>query len=427
MTPAARIQAAIDVLAALETTAQPADRFLRDFFRARRYAGSKDRAAVAERVFSVFRHRASLAWRMRSEEPRALVIASLLRDGESCDAVAELFGGGAYGPHALSDAERMAIADAPAAHSPLAVQGDFPAFLEADLTEVFGARLLDEMAALNARAAIDLRANTLKITRDGLLERLREEGFAAEAAPYAPHGVRLAPGAKSGGLQQTALFLSGAFEFQDEAAQIATALCGAKPDEHILDLAAGAGGKTLALAAEMQNRGRIVAYDVRGEALEQLRSRAARAGVSIVTIADSASEPPREPFDAVFVDAPCSGSGTWRRQPELKWRLTPERLAALNRQQDALLEAGAGRVGTGGRLLYATCSILPCENEALIARFLSRHPDFAVVPAAKAWTGTQGLAFALGTYFHASPLTTHTDGFFVAVLQREVGSRPPKG
>jgi 16S rRNA (cytosine967-C5)-methyltransferase len=405
---------AIEILEALAGTDQPLDRFLRDGFRTRRFAGSKDRAAIADRVFDIARHRASYAWRMGSETPRALAIASLLKDGEAPEAY---FSGEGYGPAALDNAERQAIA---AAHGdpPLSVQGEYPPFLEPELTRAFGADLLAEMQALQARAPVDLRVNTLKRSRDEVLDELRNSDFVAEASPLSPVGIRLASAPAA--LGSSALFESGAFEFQDEAAQIAALLCAAKPDDHILDIAAGAGGKSLALAAVMQNQGEIVACDIRQTALQQLAVRASRAGATIIRTHLSNPDPPEGSFDAVLVDAPCSGTGTWRRQPELRWRLTSEILAARMATQDALLDHAAMRVRIGGRLIYATCSVLPCENEDRIEAFLARHAEFALRPCAELWREAVDIAVPRGMahFFKASPRATGTDGFFACVMER---------
>ena len=411
MTPSARLQAVIDILEGLEATAQPADRFLRDWFRARRYAGSKDRAAIAERTFDILRHRSSFAWRMGSEA-RALVIASLLAQRFSADAVAALFNGEGYGAAPLSEAERNAIASPPVGDPPLHVKGEFPEVLEPELRRAFADNLLDEMIALQARAPVDLRVNTLKSTREKVLEALRAESFAVEPTPYSPHGLRLAPGEGSAKLSTSKLFLDGAFEFQDEAAQIAALLCGAKPGMRVLDFAAGAGGKSLALAAAMGNRSEIIAHDTDPARLRPLAERAERAGATIIH-----SRPPKGAFDVVLIDSPCSGTGTWRRQPELRWRITQQRLNALTALQDELLNEGAALTKGGGRLVYATCSLLPCENEDRVESFLARHSDFAVLPAAQAWREETGAPPGMDRFFKATPLSTGTDGFFTALLQ----------
>ena len=394
----------------------PADRYIREFFRARRYAGSKDRASVSERVFQICRHRASFAWRMGAEDPRALAIASLLAEDVKADEIASLFSGDGYGPAVLSDAERAAISSTPSGTPPLNVTGEFPAILESELSERFGANLLAEMQALTWRAPIDLRVNTLKSTRDDLLARLRGDGYAAEPTAHAPHGIRIPSGEGASQLSRHKTFEEGLFEFQDEAAQIAALLCDVNPGSRVLDIAAGAGGKSLALAAAMNNEGSIVASDVSAARLAQIAPRAARAGATIV----HTHENPRGAFDRVLVDAPCSGSGTWRRQPEQKWRLTQSRLAELVRIQDELLTRAAGFVAPEGRLIYATCSLLPCENERRIAAFLDRMPGFAAISVATIWrarTGTEPLS-GMSEFFYASPYAAQMDGFFTAVLTR---------
>ncbi len=410
--PAARLQSVIEIVDGLAASAMPADRFIREFFRARRYAGSKDRAAVAERVFQIYRHRASYAWRMGGEAPRALVMASLLGEGASADDIASLFAGEGYGPAPLGDDERAAIAHPPPGEPPLHVKGEFPAFLESELVERFGDSLLLEMQAMTARAPIDLRVNSLKATREDVLALLRADGYAAEPAPYAPHGIRVASGEGAARLSRHSAYEGGLFEFQDEASQIVCGLCGAKPGMRVLDLAAGAGGKALALAAQMENRGEIVAADIAPGRLAQIGPRADRAGAAIIRT-DSA---PQGAFDVVLVDAPCSGSGAWRRQPEQKWRLTPARLAELLQIQDSLLDRAAAHVGAGGRLVYSTCSLLPCENEHRVAAFLDRTPGFAAIPAAALWHGSAQLPPGMGEFFVASPYAGGMDGFFAAVL-----------
>ncbi|HEX4159285.1 MAG TPA: RsmB/NOP family class I SAM-dependent RNA methyltransferase [Rhizomicrobium sp.] len=414
MTPSARLQAAIEILDALEQTNRPADRMLRDWFRVRRYAGAKDRAAIGERVFAVLRRRGELMWRMKSAEPRALVIGGLLAEGLDGDAIEMLLDGSKYGPAPLSGSERAMLAVPRNEAPPLWVQGEFPAFLEPELARSLGANLLDEMRAMAERAPIDLRVNTVKATRDEVLRELHGEGFEAEPAPYAPHGIRIVEREGAAALSRTRAFLEGRFEFQDEAAQIAALLCAAKPGERILDLAAGAGGKALALAADMNNRGVIVARDGDPIRLARLAPRAARAGVTIIR----EGAPDEDAFDAVFVDAPCSGSGAWRRQPEQKWRLTPERLVELQTLQDTLLAEAAQTSPT--RIVYATCSLLACENEDRVAHFLARHRNYAIHPAADVWGESTGTAPppGMGNIFRATPRTTRTDGFLTAVLVR---------
>lgn len=420
MTPSARIQAAIEIVEALETSRLPADRFIREFFRARRYAGSKDRANVSEAVYGMFRHRAAYGWRMGSTVPRALALASLLQAGVEAAAIEALFNGEGHAPKPLTDEERAVLIVPPTGEAPAHVRGEYPEFLENELQRGFGDRTMDEMVAMQARAPIDMRVNTLKATRDDVIAALRAENYDVQPAAHSPIGIRIPSGDGAAALGRAKAFENGTFEFQDEAAQVAVLLCGAKPGMRVLDLAAGAGGKTLALAAAMKNAGEITAHDIDEGRLRQIAPRAIRAGITIIQ-AHAGPTPPRRPYDLVLLDAPCSGSGTWRRQPENKWRLTSARLDELNALQDMLLDQAAARAAGKARLVYATCSILPRENEDRVAAFLARHPGFAVVPAQSAWSDAPAPP-GLAEFFHASPLSTGTDGFFTAILQR--GGKP---
>jgi 16S rRNA (cytosine967-C5)-methyltransferase len=295
------------------------------------------------------------------------------------------------------------------------------------LKRAFGEKLLDEMKAFTARAPVDLRVNTLKEQRAALIANLQSISFKAEAAPYSPTGIRVPPAEGLSALHRSTLFLEGAFEFQDEASQIGALLCAAKPGQRVLDLAAGAGGKSLALAAQMQNQGEVLAFDDSPQRLKPLRERAERAGATIIRIADKRGGPlwGDGKFDVVLVDAPCSGSGTWRRSPELKTRLTPEKLTGFTKLQDWLLADGARHTKAGGRLVYATCSILPVENEDRIEAFLKAMSGFAIVDAASAWRDvTRGPPPpGMGKYFHGSPHSTGTDGFFVCVMENRMDTK----
>ena len=275
MTPAARLQAVIDILGRLEETSQPADRALRDWLTGHRFAGSGDRRAITETLFRILRHRASFAAPLGGcgEAPRLLAIALLLADGAD---PASLFSGG-YGPAPLTAEELAAIA-APPRPPPDWVLGEYPEWLESELSRRFGENLAQEMAAMQERAPVDLRVNTLKATRDTVLAALKADGFEAQA--IGTLAIRCPPGSRN--LDKHRLYLSGDFEIQDLAAQTAAERAGAKPGMRVLDLAAGAGGKALALAAAMENKGEIIACDIRGAALAELEKRSARAGVTII-------------------------------------------------------------------------------------------------------------------------------------------------
>lgn len=415
MTPAARLQMTIEILAAMETTHQPLDRFLQHWFRRRRFVGSGDRRAIAETVFTIQRTRARLAHRMGADDPRALAIAHAART-HAGDALDTLFGG-PYGPDPLSAEERAQLSR-DVAPMPGWVAGEYPLWLEDELKRAFGDRLTKEMEALQVRAPIDLRVNTLKAARPAVLAALARDGFAATPTPFSPTGIRIPPGAGNAALARSALFESGAFEFQDEAAQIAALLAGARPGMNVLDLAAGAGGKALALAAVMENRGHILAFDDNPARLAPLGERAARAGADIITVTDRRGGPAWDKgrFDLVFLDAPCSGTGTWRRQPELRRRLTPERLAELTRIQDWLLDDAARHTSPGGMLLYATCSLLPVENQDRIEAFLARQPGFTLIDPGNGWGHSPPPG--LGQFFCVSPAGAGMDGFFAAGLRR---------
>jgi len=423
MTPGARLQAAIEILDGLDKTAQPADGYLRDWARSHRFAGVKDRAAIAERVYTVLRHRASLAWRMGNADGRALVIASLLAQQVSGDEIAKLFSGEGHAPLPVSDAERSALDTAPAGEAPAHVRGEYPLWLEPELLRTFGEDLPDEMAAMNARASVDLRVNTLRAARDDMLVGLRSLGVEAQSTPFSPVGIRIASGEGLGALQHTQFFQTGAFEFQDEASQLVTQLCAVKPGQSVLDLAAGAGGKSLALAALMRNRGEILAFDIDARRLKQLPPRARRAGATIIRTADQRGGPAwgKGTFDVVLVDSPCSGSGTWRRSPEQKWRLTQDRLGELSGIQSWLIDDGARHTGAGGRFVYVTCSLLACENEDVCKAFLARNAEYRLIPAIQAWKEagfSVPLPPGVGEYFRASPHRTATDGFFACIMER---------
>jgi 16S rRNA (cytosine967-C5)-methyltransferase len=357
---------------------------------------------------------------MSRDDPRGLVIGSLLREHQP-EQIAQLFSAGGYGPSPLSQEEDAAIANAPTDAPPLYVQGEYPQWLEPELTRAFGNDLLEEMRAMQSRAPVDLRVNTLRATRHDMLVGLQSLNMKAEPAPYAPHGIRIQSAEGLSTLQQTQFFQTGAFEFQDESSQIAAALCDAKPGERVLDLAAGAGGKSLALAAAMQNKGSILAFDSDAARLKQLAPRARRAGATIITATDKRGGPlwGDGKFDLVLVDAPCTGSGAWRRNPESKWRLTPERLKQLTELQAWLIDDGARHTRPGGRLVYATCSLLPAENTDVTDAFLARNPAFRQVSAVQIWNTAVGAPIPPGMRDNltTTPLKTGTDGFFVCIMR----------
>ena len=394
MTPAARVQMAIEVLdqiiAAARTRGAAADVILARWFAERRFAGSKDRRAVRGLVYD--------AIRLCGEVPVS-GRAAMLAVADAQPEVAALFDGSRYGPATRIDGEAKAA------------PGIAPAWLEA----AFEASGLDagERAALLDRAPLDLRANRMKTTAEGLAA-----AFAgAERLPFAPDALRLPEDTP---VDRTDAYAEGLFEVQDAGSQLVSALAGATPGETVIDLCAGGGGKTLALAAAMENRGHILACDVDRPRLSRLLPRAQRAGVGIAEtlLLDPGREAERlaawrDRADLVLVDAPCSGTGTWRRNPEARWRLTPAQLDRYVDTQAHLLDLAARLVRPGGRLVHIVCSLLDVEGAGQVERFLAAQPGWVPVPLEAPAGRSRGEGLRL------TPLHDGTDGFFVAKLVRQ--------
>ncbi len=429
MTPAARIAAAIDLLEVVEgAPKRPADAVANDFFRSRRYIGSGDRRAVSDRVWHILRERRHLDWWLGEapRSPRLLVAASLLLEGWTGAGVQQAFSGGQYAAAPLDRAEATVLTkieghtiEHPA--MPEAVRLEVPDWLLPRLTARFGLALSAEMSALSQPAALDLRVNLLKADREQARAALAAEGWDAAPTRLSPWGLRI-EGRRP--VASGPAFQSGLVEIQDEGSQLVAAMVGALPGMRVVDWCAGAGGKTLALAGAMANRGQIIACDVSATRLDGAVRRLRRAGAHnverhLVEPGDKWVKRRAGSFHRVLVDAPCSGTGTWRRNPDARLRLKQSDLAELVPKQASILNAAQSLVRPGGRLIYATCSLLEEENEAQVTSFLLRHPGFAVVPLAKAWPLDQPLPNA-GDYLSLTPARHATDGFFTAVLERTV-------
>ncbi len=429
MTPGGRLSAAIEVFAEIETRHRPAAEALKDYGLAHRFAGSRDRAAVASYVFDALRRRASSAWLMGADTPRAILLGSLARArGLSAAAIAELCDGEGHAPEALSEAEHECLLRRELAGAPPAVLNDFPAWLEPSLTGVFGDTLEVEMAAMAARAPLDVRVNRLRGTREKAMAALAH--LHPQPTPHAPDALRLPIGDDGRGpaLSGEPAFIKGLVEVQDEGSQVAALLAQARPGEQVLDLCAGGGGKTLALAAAMDNKGQVYAADTEGRRLMGLYPRLGKSGARNVQLrAPRRGVPPLDDLqgrcDLVLVDAPCTGTGTWRRNPDAKWRVRPGALEQRVREQDAVLAQAAGYVKPGGRLVYVTCSVLAEENEAAVERFLAGHEGFATrsartLAAEAELPALAAFADAADRGIRLSPHRTGTDGFFIAALVR---------
>src|ERR1700722_285173 len=415
MTPAARLSAAIELIDTIDAQRVPAAKALKEWGTAHRFAGSGDRAAISGLVWDVLRRRASSAWIMDADTPRARALGMLrLERGLDADAIAALCDGGRFAPAPLTDAERAALSSRTLDDAPAHIAGDYPEWLDVYLAQVFGDDRVAEATAMASRAPLDLRVNTLKAKREKMLTSL----------------AHLGADARNPGIHAEEDFIKGAVEVQDEGSQLAALLSAAKPGEQVIDLCAGAGGKTLALAAMMQGKGRLIATDHDKRQLAPIHERLSRAGVHNCDI-----RTPKGPDDTlgdihgsadlVLIDAPCTGTGTWRRNPDAKWRMRPGALEVRPKDQVEVLDRAAPLVKPGGRIAYITCSVLPPENGEQIGAFLTRHPEFVIVPPSQTtsvlWDKAEEFAAAVlqsPEGLLMTPRRTGTDGFFVSVLKR---------
>ncbi|WP_337187269.1 RsmB/NOP family class I SAM-dependent RNA methyltransferase [Phenylobacterium sp.] len=418
-----RLAAAIEVLDEIETRRRPVRLALKAWGDAARYAGAKDRAWVSGLVLDVLRRRRSLGWRMGRDGSRAAALAALrFTWGWPVERVAEAADEAPHGPGPLTDDERAALESSrDLDEAPASVRGDYPDWLDAAMARAFGDARAQEGAALAERAPVDLRVNTLKTDPARALKALGP--FDPVVPGLAPNAVRIpAPdaAARSGAVEAIPQFGKGWFEVQDLGSQIAALAAGEVKGAQVLDLCAGGGGKTLALAAAMANTGQIYAYDSDARRLADTVRRGERAGVRSLQVRTPLNKDPLKGLegrmDVVFIDAPCTGTGSWRRHPDTKWRLTPEALAKRQADQDAVLDAGATFVKPGGRIVYVTCSVLPDEDEDRVEAFLARAPGFVRRPATADPAVTPFLTPAGD--LRLTPRTSDTDGFYVAVLEK---------
>jgi 16S rRNA (cytosine967-C5)-methyltransferase len=437
VTPGARVAATIELLdEVVSRSDRPADLVANAFFRSRRFIGGGDRRAVSDRVWRILRRYGQLGWWLdRTRHPdrsaRALVGADLLLvEGLTLPDVQAMFDGGRYRPLPLDEAEMRALRQMEG-HSlshpgqPDWVRLNVQEWVTPYLREAYGEAWGREIAALEAPPPVDLRVNRLKATVAEARRALHREGIETEPMRYAPDGLRLT---RRLSVVAGEAFQGGLVEIQDEGSQLVAALVDARPGMQVADYCAGAGGKTLALAAGMNNKGRVVAMDVLETRLDRSAQRLRRAGAHNVERralgTDNARWLKRQKgaFDRVLVDVPCSGTGTWRRNPDGRWTLTPQDLAELLPKQAEILDAASRLVKPGGGLIYATCSVLPVENERQVEAFLQRHADFALVPVADLWSqavrSEPPAGMAQAPYLKLSPLQHGTDGFFAAMLVR---------
>ncbi len=436
MRPAARIAAAIELLENVndiwqETNQVPADQIISTYMKERRYIGSKDRQFIVDLVYFIMRHGGALEYWLSQAKtegtPRLLVLLALVmaydRRPEEID---DLFDGEQYNPAPLNEDERQLLRQhylqpLITADMPDWARYSYPDWIEPSLRESFGDEFDNALDSLNNPAPIDLRANTLKTTRADVIHELDRESILCAQTKYSPLGIRLN---KRYPLQTLDIFKQGWFEIQDEGSQIVSLLVDARPGQTVIDYCAGAGGKTLAMATTMENQGTIYALDTSEHRLKKFPKRLERAGVTNVFIQPLGDNKPaflkkhKGLADRVLLDVPCSGSGTWRRNPDLKWRFSRKDLQHVCSIQEHILTEACGLVKPGGRLIYVTCSILKEENQDQVARFLTQNGDFFVEELPEMWNNHVSLIENMGPALSLTPHRDGTDGFFAMVLGR---------
>jgi 16S rRNA (cytosine967-C5)-methyltransferase len=414
--PPAIVAHAEEVLREILRFTGPADGTLSRYFRDHPKLGSRERGVIAEAVYGLLRNKSVYTNFSESGigSPMRRLTLLGLTDAVGIDSLGGLSEEETSWLTRVMDIDRSLL--------PAALRANLPQWLYEKLVARDGEESTLQLAeALNRPAPLDLRVNALKAAREEVIAALAEAPIAAEPTPYAPFGIRVQ---KKPALQNLPLFKNGSIEVQDEGSQLLAQVVGAKRGEMVVDFCAGAGGKTLALGANMRNTGRLYAFDVSDKRLAKLKPRLARSGLSNVHPVLIAHENDAKikrlagKIDRVLVDAPCSGLGTLRRNPDVKWRQTPQSLAELNIKQAAILDGAARLVKPGGRLVYATCSLLDEENEAIVSQFLASHNEFALVPM-RDILAEQKINLIMDEYLKLVPQTHHTDGFFAAVLERK--------
>ncbi|MFZ4762063.1 MAG: RsmB/NOP family class I SAM-dependent RNA methyltransferase [Alphaproteobacteria bacterium] len=437
MTPAARAQAVIELFTECSRSTKPADSLLGGWLRARRYIGAKDRGEISRQFWDIWRHWSRLHWRMEHApfsvalHPQRLLYLAWLAMVEKTpiDRLPHIFDGSRFAPMYLEQPEVeafqfMAKQQLNSTTIPSRIRLECPEWAYPMLQQEFGQRLESELEALISAAPTDIRVNPLMSTREKVMQELENSGFTGKATAFSPYGIRLNGRFP---ILTHQLYQNGAIEIQDESSQIAALLVQADSSMRVLDLCAGAGGKTLMLAAAMENKGTLVATDLLEGRLKRAAERLRRAGVHNTQTKplDAAGRDWLKRqygrFDRVMVDAPCSGSGTWRRNPDMRWRGLAPQLETLYNEQKELLQLAQKLVKPGGRLIYSTCSLFTQENEQQVEALLANNPEFQIIPARQLWYGLNlGEAPAsVGQYLRLSPALSQTDGFFAAVLERK--------
>ncbi len=423
MIPGARVSAAIELLDyTLASEKQPFDVFIQQYFKQRRYAGSKDRRIILEFVYGVLRTFYKLVYLAEkyhfSEVSFRFYLLIYCKHflGTQITELEEWFSGIGHSPSALTNEERDLLKSISTKNFvfPEWVEANIPEFLWADLQSIFGTNTSVEVSSLNQEATVDLRVNILKTSRQFIRETLKTEGIDSIETSYSPFGLRLQNRIN---LKNHTLYQQGLFEFQDEASQLVSLLCDVRKTDEVLDYCTGAGGKTLALSMLMEDQGHIDAYDIAPDRLRKADLRARRAGIKNISFL---KHEPITTYDRVLVDAPCSGIGTWRRHPEWRLTLTQQALNSLVDLQLEILFKASKHVKQEGRLIYVTCSVLASENEKIVNDFLSQNPQFNIIPVSNIWEKLVSVPCqAASKFLRFTPYQHKTDGFFIAILENK--------
>ncbi|QKC91927.1 RsmB/NOP family class I SAM-dependent RNA methyltransferase [Mesorhizobium sp. NZP2234] len=422
-----RLAAAIEVLEDIGRRHRPVADALKDWGLSHRFAGGGDRAAIGNIVYDALRHKRSAGWLLGEDTPRAIGFGALLLEwSQTAQSLNDTLDGDKFAPPLLSTTELQTIAGRRLADAPSAVRADIPDWCQPLFERAFGEAWVGEGAALATRPPLDIRVNTLQADRAKVLKELADTG--AQAARIAPLGIRIPPIDGDGrhpNVQSEPAFQKGWFEVQDEGSQIAATLAGAEAGMQVLDFCAGAGGKTLALSASMDNRGQIFAHDAEKARLAPIFDRIRRSENRNVQVVTKPAElaPLSGHMDIVLVDAPCTGSGTWRRRPDAKWRLTQRQLDARKGEQSAILDAAKAYVKPGGLLVYITCSVFDEENGEQVAAFRERDSGFAPLDHRALWDscfpGHEAAArIGAGVDISLSPALSGTDGFYFCAMRK---------
>lgn len=428
MRPAAQLQATIELINTIDETRYPADRTMAQYFKQRRYIGSKDKAAISEQLYTILRNRLSFEYLLEKAGLgiSSRMLAALLMRIEGATNLKTYFDGEGYSPKPLRQEQITALQSIETSldDAPLNVRLNVPEWICASLQSALGERFEDEMLATNQRACTDIRVNTLKSTTGQVGQILKSVGYTFNKTDLSPWGIRFDGRVALFGLDA---FKQGWFEVQDEGSQLLALLSDVKPGNKVVDFCAGAGGKTLAMAAMMENKGTIYACDVHSKRLESLTKRTKRGGVHNVRTHVLSSENDKwvkkhkALADVVLIDAPCTGTGTWRRSPDSRWNLTQDSVDNLVQLQQSILLSAKRLVKPGGRLLYATCSLLKEENEQQVTAFLAENEEFEaeVLQLPSTLANNTDKLVVDGHQLRTFPGLTGTDGFFVASFKRK--------